>query len=401
MLNACEGLLESAVDELVLKAGKVHVAPAGGPLWLVSAGCVCVRWLLDDGRQIACGHYPAGTLCAMPGKGAPWVAVAHQEAVLHSIPRAALPPRLYLQALETTLERAQRRLQQLLFLDLRGRLLALLAEVAALHGEPTGRGTRIDWRVTHNDLATLLGATREATSQTLLRLKQQGLLAIEDRRISLKLSPGPAKRHAVALAPADPDEVARVMPALALPNLQVTATKLPREQLWVPEPGLYFLRDGPARAGYLGPDGKLVTLEMLEAGALFGALGGGRAYCQPLRDSLAYGVSLAELEAAVEASPALLALLEVQLGRRFDRVHRRLRQVLLLDLKGRVLQTLHDLADEFGEPVTDGTRIALRLTHQDLAEWVGATRAATSAVLSTLRTEGKLAFEAKRAVLLR
>lgn len=62
-------------------------------------------------------------------------------------------------------------------------------------------------------------------------------------------------------------------------------------------------------------------------------------------------------------------------------------------LDQRVLGILSLLAEEFGKPHPEGTRIELRLTHAQLASAVGATRTTITRVLGELRNRGKLQLE--------
>lgn len=62
-------------------------------------------------------------------------------------------------------------------------------------------------------------------------------------------------------------------------------------------------------------------------------------------------------------------------------------------LDQRVLGILSLLAEEFGKPHPEGTRIELRLTHAQLASAVGATRTSITRVLGELRNRGKLQLE--------
>lgn len=58
------------------------------------------------------------------------------------------------------------------------------------------------------------------------------------------------------------------------------------------------------------------------------------------------------------------------------------------DTKDRVAARLVELADRFGAPVKDGLQIALPLSQDDLAGWVGSSREAVSKALGSLRAAG-------------
>ena len=54
----------------------------------------------------------------------------------------------------------------------------------------------------------------------------------------------------------------------------------------------------------------------------------------------------------------------------------------------RIAHRLVELAERFGEPCDDGVRISLRISQEELAGWVGASREATSKALHDLREIG-------------
>ncbi|MBW4473149.1 MAG: Crp/Fnr family transcriptional regulator [Stenomitos rutilans HA7619-LM2] len=72
----------------------------------------------------------------------------------------------------------------------------------------------------------------------------------------------------------------------------------------------------------------------------------------------------------------------------YRRVEDRLRQLLLL------------LQMEVGQPVAEGTRISVRLTHQHLASAIGTTRVTVTRLLGQLRSEGRLIVDASRHLIL-
>jgi CRP-like cAMP-binding protein len=58
------------------------------------------------------------------------------------------------------------------------------------------------------------------------------------------------------------------------------------------------------------------------------------------------------------------------------------------DTKGRVAARLVELAERFGAPVKGGVQIALPLSQDELAGWVGSSREAVSKALGSLRAAG-------------
>ncbi len=100
----------------------------------------------------------------------------------------------------------------------------------------------------------------------------------------------------------------------------------------------------------------------------------------------------------IEKSPALSQGIFKHLGRRLQqseallalaghrRVEERLRQFILL------------LAEEVGQPVKTGTRLNVKLTHQQIANAIGTTRVTVTRLLGQLRDEGWISIEANRQI---
>jgi CRP-like cAMP-binding protein len=75
------------------------------------------------------------------------------------------------------------RIEDLVFRDVPARLAHVLLEMAKEFGKQEGDGVRIGARLTHQDLANLIGSTRETVSATLGDFKRQGLLHLDGRSI--------------------------------------------------------------------------------------------------------------------------------------------------------------------------------------------------------------------------
>ncbi|MEB3337347.1 MAG: Crp/Fnr family transcriptional regulator, partial [Leptolyngbyaceae bacterium] len=96
----------------------------------------------------------------------------------------------------------------------------------------------------------------------------------------------------------------------------------------------------------------------------------------------------------VEQSPQLIQGIYRHLNRRLRQTeaflalngHRRVRD--------RLCQLLILLAKEIGQPVPQGDRLSIRLTHQHLANAIGTTRVTVTRLLGQLKDEGWLQTDA-------
>jgi len=80
----------------------------------------------------------------------------------------------------------ENKLENLLFRDVRARLANTLLALAREHGTEADGGVRIELGLTHQELARLIGSTRETTSATLGDLEDEGL--IQKRRGEIVLT---------------------------------------------------------------------------------------------------------------------------------------------------------------------------------------------------------------------
>jgi CRP/FNR family cyclic AMP-dependent transcriptional regulator len=76
-------------------------------------------------------------------------------------------------------------MEDLAYAKISDRILHLLERLAAEHGVETDRGTVIDVRLTHADIASLIGSTRETVSLEMSNLVKAGAIAYDDKRITL------------------------------------------------------------------------------------------------------------------------------------------------------------------------------------------------------------------------
>jgi CRP-like cAMP-binding protein len=78
---------------------------------------------------------------------------------------------------------AEEEIADLVFRDVPGRLAALLLRLAEAYGERVGGKLRLALRLTHHDIASMIGATRETVTSTLGRFREARLIVTERRYI--------------------------------------------------------------------------------------------------------------------------------------------------------------------------------------------------------------------------
>ena len=85
--------------------------------------------------------------------------------------------------LSERLDEARSTMEDLAYAKVGDRIEHLYQKLAAEHGVPTRGGVRVDVRLTHADVASLVGSTRETVSVELGKLVETGRLRLEGRSV--------------------------------------------------------------------------------------------------------------------------------------------------------------------------------------------------------------------------
>jgi CRP-like cAMP-binding protein len=153
----------------------------------------------SGGHALALGHRGPGQMVgetAVGGAGlATETAIVVDDLEALAFPIAALRARLAVDApLRAALAAAivrqhratERRLEGLLLHSVEARLGAFLLEAAERWGQPHPDGQVITAAFTHAEIALLIGSTRETVTLVLGKLKREGVLGFDRRRIILR-----------------------------------------------------------------------------------------------------------------------------------------------------------------------------------------------------------------------
>ena len=82
-------------------------------------------------------------------------------------------------------QRIERRLRNLLFQSNRKRLIHLLLELVERYGLLVPDGVKINIKLTHLEMANVIGSTRETVTVVLGQLQDEGLIQVERRQITI------------------------------------------------------------------------------------------------------------------------------------------------------------------------------------------------------------------------
>ena len=163
-----------------------------------------------------------------------------------------------------------------------------------------------------------------------------------------------------------------------------------------PGDSLYVLRQGRAKVVLIGEDGREVILGVLEPGAHFGELAliddqPRSAHVIAMEDSQLLILRREDFRRRVEANPRVAWALLTELSRRLRRADQKIGGLVLLDVPGRISRLLLDLSAES----TNGM-IEKPLTHQTIAQMIGASRETVSRAMKEFQEEGLIRVERRR-----
>jgi CRP-like cAMP-binding protein len=168
--------------------------------------------------------------------------------------------------------------------------------------------------------------------------------------------------------------------------------------LFEDDPGdsLYIVREGRVKVVLVGEDGREVILGVLGVGEHFGELSliddqPRSAHVIAMEDSLLLVLRRDDFRRRVEATPAVAWALLSELSRRLRRADGKIGGLVLLDVPGRIARLLLDFAEEAGTDTIDKP-----LTHQTIAQMIGASRETVSRAMREFQDAGWIGVERRR-----
>ena len=170
----------------------------GMAVYLVNGGRVKVSKVTRDGKELTLSYRVPGEIfgetCLIDGEPREEMAEAMENALVTEIERGVFDDLLRTQpslGYRMTKILAQRRreieakIENLVFKDVNAKLAELLLRFADEYGVEDARGTLVALKITHQEMANLIGSTRETVSLTLSQFKRKGLIQTEGRRVIL------------------------------------------------------------------------------------------------------------------------------------------------------------------------------------------------------------------------
>lgn len=155
---------------------------------------------------------------------------------------------------------------------------------------------------------------------------------------------------------------------------------------------VYLIKEGRVKVSRYSPDGREQILTLLEPGDLFGefSLLGERepVHVEAFEDALICALHRTDFIALIRSRPELMLHVMRLLADRLRQAEEEIADIVFRTVPGRLASLLLRLAEVYGESDGRGMRLALRLTHHDIASMIGATRETVTSTLSHFRDDG-------------
>ena len=197
--DAANALRSSMVDQRLTKGDILFSeGEPGEKLYLIESGKIKLSHTASDGRESIIAVLGAGEMLGElslfdPGpRTATAIAVTNTKVV--SLSHEALLPWLVgrpdlavslLAALARRLRRTNEALADLVFSDVPGRVAKALLELGSKFGESSPDGLLVRHELTQEELAQLVGASRETVNKSLAEFVSRGWIRLEGRGVHL------------------------------------------------------------------------------------------------------------------------------------------------------------------------------------------------------------------------
>ena len=174
------------------------------------------------------------------------------------------------------------------------------------------------------------------------------------------------------------------------------------------DPGntFYIVISGRAKVTLIHEDGKEIVLSIFKKGDFFGELSlldnePRSANVIIMEDAVLFLLTRVQFHQLIISRPEILGKVLKEICSRLRNTNEKLGSLAFLDVYGRTIQILQQLAHERGLKTKNGIEILQAPTHQELSSMVGASREAITRIIRLLRENKNLVSYQRRKVVLR
>jgi CRP/FNR family transcriptional regulator, cyclic AMP receptor protein len=155
------------------------------------------------------------------------------------------------------------------------------------------------------------------------------------------------------------------------------------------DPGqtFYLILSGSVAVVRIASDGRETILSILKERDFFGEMSVfdtsvRAAGVRTMTDAEVGVIERDDFLALIDKTPRIGRLLVIALSERLRAANKLIAATTSQDIRARLASLLLNLMQNFGEPVSTGTRISLRLTNQEMANMIGTTRETVNRTLN-------------------
>ncbi len=193
------GRLLGILEELDLPKHHVIFSPgvASDAIYFIEKGRVRLTRLSAEGKTVILALLGPGDLI---GEAA-WEAGEHdsyaetlEDSRIYQISREAFQTLIrenpefglrLIQIIGLRLKQAQARIEDLVFRQVPSRVARLLVSLAESHGKVTPNGIRVEFPLTHQEIADLVGSSRVTVTQILNKFRTSNWIEVESKRVTI------------------------------------------------------------------------------------------------------------------------------------------------------------------------------------------------------------------------
>ena len=192
--------LMTAAKRRAFRSGEVifHRDDPGQVLYMIKEGKVKICIISPDGQEISLAVFGKGEcfgeFALLDGLPRSADAIALEKVECYTLQRSDFHnaimknPKIAIQVLEALTKRLRNTdnmVEDLIFLDVYGRVAKKLLELADAHGVKTDDGVRIEMRLTQQELASMVGASRESVNKVMGYFTEKDFISTDKHRITL------------------------------------------------------------------------------------------------------------------------------------------------------------------------------------------------------------------------
>lgn len=179
-----------------------HENEPGNAFYIIKTGRIKVYKVSEDGRELIIGIFGDGGIFGdvpvFDGGPYPASAAAMTDSVVWSINRADFErlirahPEISLKVIRVLgrrLRQAHNLLRDMALKNVPQRLASLLLKLKEEYGSETASGTVLELPLSRQDMAELIGVSRETATRELSKFAKAGLIEVDGRRITILNEP--------------------------------------------------------------------------------------------------------------------------------------------------------------------------------------------------------------------